>query len=86
MKKFQEQYIVDEKGQRTAVIFPIEEYEELLEDLHDLAIIAERRDDPTISFEEIRKRLKEDGLHFHHNAVNFGAQSKNIDSELEITG
>ncbi|MCD6506739.1 hypothetical protein J7M22_08960 [Candidatus Poribacteria bacterium] len=62
MKKFQEQYIVDEKGQKTAVILPVEEYEELLEDLHDLAIIAERRDEPTIPFEELKKRLKEDGL------------------------
>jgi len=61
MKRFQEQYIVDEKGQRTAVILPIEEYEELLEDLHDLAIIGERRDEPTIDFEELKKRLKEDG-------------------------
>jgi len=62
MAKFQEQYIVDEKGQKTAVIIPIEEYEELLEDLHDLAIIAERRNEPTISFEELKKRLKEDGI------------------------
>ena len=62
MEKFQEQYIVDEKGQKTAVILPIEEYEELLEDLHDLAIIAERRDEPTITFEELKERLKEDGL------------------------
>ncbi|WP_456474557.1 hypothetical protein [Candidatus Pyrohabitans sp.] len=62
MKKFQEQYIVDGKGQKTAVVLPIEEYEELLEDLHDLAIIAERRDEPTITFEELKRRLKEDGL------------------------
>ena len=62
MKRFQEQYIVDEKGQRTAVILPIEEYEELLEDLHDLAVIAERRDEPTINFEELKKRLKGDEL------------------------
>ncbi len=59
MRKFQEQYIVDEKGQKTAVVLPIEEYEELLGDLHDLAIIAERRDEPTIAFEELKKRLKE---------------------------
>jgi PHD/YefM family antitoxin component YafN of YafNO toxin-antitoxin module len=62
MKRFREQYIVDEKGQKTAVIIPIEEYEELLEDLHDLAIIAERKDEATINFEELKKRLKEDGL------------------------
>ena len=62
MRKFQEQYIVDEKGQKTAVIIPVEEYEELLEDIHDLAIIAERRDEPTITFEELKKKLKKNGL------------------------
>ena len=62
MKRFQEQYIVDEKGQKTAVILPIDEYEELLEDLHDLAVIAERRDEPAITFEELKEKLKKDGL------------------------
>ena len=61
-RKFQERYIIDEKGEKTAVVLPVEEYEELLEDLHDLAIIAERRDEPTIAFEELKKRLSEDGL------------------------
>lgn len=56
------QYVVDEKGDRTAVIVPIEEYEELMEDLHDLAIIAERREEPNVSFDELRKKLIEDGL------------------------
>jgi len=59
MGKFQEQYIVNEEGQKMAVVLPIDEYEELLEDLHDLAIIAERRDEPTISFDELKKRLKD---------------------------
>jgi len=62
MKKFHEQYIVDKKGQKTAVVIPVEEYEELLEDLHDLAIIAERRDEPTIAFKELKKKLKQNGL------------------------
>jgi PHD/YefM family antitoxin component YafN of YafNO toxin-antitoxin module len=57
-----QKYIVDEEGKRTAVVLPVEEYEELLEDLHDLAIIAERRDEPTISFEELKKRLEDDGI------------------------
>ena len=54
----QPKYIVDENGKKTAVVLPIEEYEELLADLHDLAIIAERRDETTLSFEEIKERLK----------------------------
>jgi len=53
---------VDRAGQKTAVILSIGEYEELLEDLHDLSIIAERRDEPTITFEDLKKGLKEDGL------------------------
>lgn len=62
MRKFKEQYIVDQKGQKTAVVIPLQEYEELLEDLHDLAIIAERRDEPTTPFKELKKRLKKNGL------------------------
>jgi PHD/YefM family antitoxin component YafN of YafNO toxin-antitoxin module len=62
MGKIQTQYLIDEQGQKTSVVIPVEEYEELLEDLHDLAVIAERKDEPTISFNELKKRLKADGL------------------------
>ncbi len=55
-------FIVDESGVKKAVILPLEDYEELLEDIHDLAVIAERKDEPTISFEELKKRLKADGF------------------------
>lgn len=58
----QEQYIVDTKSSKTAVILPIEQYEQLMEDLHDLAIIAERRPEEPIGFEEMKQRLTEDGL------------------------
>jgi len=49
------QYIVDEQGQKTAVVLPLKEYEELLEDLHDLAVIAERKDEPVFDLEEVKK-------------------------------
>jgi len=62
MKKIQEQFIVNKKGEKKAVVLPIREYEELLEDLRDLAIIAQRRDESTITFDELKKRLKKDGL------------------------
>jgi hypothetical protein len=48
------QYIVNEKGQKTAVVLDIKEYEELLEDLHDIAIVAERRDEPTLDLEILK--------------------------------
>lgn len=56
------QYIVNEKGEKVAIIIPIEEFEELLEDLHDIAVVAKRRDEPTVSFDELKKRLKSHGL------------------------
>jgi len=62
MRKLEEQFVVDEKGRKTAVILPLKEYDALLEDLHDLAVIAERRDEPTIGFEQVKKRLKQRGL------------------------
>ena len=60
--KIQPQYLVDENGHKTAVVIPMKEYEELLEDLHDLAVIAERKDEPTISMEELKKSLKSDSV------------------------
>ena len=58
---FVPQYITDSEGQRTAVILSISEYEELLEDLHDLAVIAERRDEPTIPHKRAIAELKASG-------------------------
>ncbi|MCD6097406.1 hypothetical protein J7K18_00800 [bacterium] len=62
MAKLHKQYLVDDNGKKTAVLLPFDEYEEMLEDLHDLAIIAERRDEPTIPFDELKKRLRADGI------------------------
>jgi PHD/YefM family antitoxin component YafN of YafNO toxin-antitoxin module len=54
--------VVDEKGERKAVIMPIKEYEKLIEDLHDLAVIAERKDEPTFPLDEIVEELKKNGI------------------------
>ncbi len=56
------QYITDATGQRTAVVVPIDAFQAFLEDLEDLAAVAARRDEPTISHEELIARLKRDGL------------------------
>jgi PHD/YefM family antitoxin component YafN of YafNO toxin-antitoxin module len=60
--RIKEQFIVDPEGKKTAVILPVKKYERLLEDLHDLSVVAERRREPTISLEELKRRLKKDGL------------------------
>ena len=51
-------FVVDENGTRTAVILPIEEHERLLEDLEDLALIAQRRNEPTESLTTVAERLE----------------------------
>ncbi|HLL77452.1 MAG TPA: hypothetical protein VK421_19510 [Pyrinomonadaceae bacterium] len=56
------QYVTNQDGEKTAVIIPYEEFQELLEDLEDLAIIAERRDEPTLTHDEVLAELKRDGL------------------------
>jgi hypothetical protein len=55
-------FIVDEKGNRVSVVLPVGEYQELLEDLHDLAVVAERRHEPAVSHAALKKRLKAGGL------------------------
>lgn len=55
-------YVVDERGAKTAVILPLRAYERLLEDVHDLAVVAERRNEETMSFEDVVKRLREERL------------------------
>jgi hypothetical protein len=57
-----EQFVVDTKGKKLSVILSLERYERLMGDLHDLAIVAERRDEQPISFEEMKRRLKKDGI------------------------
>ena len=62
MRALDEQFVVDNEGNKTGVILPLEKYEHLLEDLHDLAVVAERRDEQPISLEEMKDRLEKDGL------------------------
>jgi len=54
------EYVV-KNGKRTAVILPIDEYEELLQDLDDLAVIARRKNEPTIPLAEVKRRQKNNG-------------------------
>jgi len=57
MKQDKIRYIVDDKAKRTEVVLFVEEYEEIMENFHDLAVIVERRDEPTWSFEDLKHKL-----------------------------
>ena len=56
------QFLVDESGNKSLVVLTVKEYDELLEDLHDLAVMAERRDEPRVSLDKFEKGLRADGI------------------------
>jgi PHD/YefM family antitoxin component YafN of YafNO toxin-antitoxin module len=55
------QYITDDEGHRTAVILPIEEYEEMLEDLHLGRVARESEDEPRRPFADLVEELRAGG-------------------------
>ncbi|HUQ71248.1 MAG TPA: hypothetical protein VM165_17100 [Planctomycetaceae bacterium] len=55
------QYLTNEYGERTAVVLPMTDYEKLMDDLDDLATMAERREEPVIPHEQFVAELKRDG-------------------------
>ena len=55
-------FLVDEKGRKKSVVLPIKDYQALVEDFFDMAVIAERNGDPTQSLDLVRKNLEEKWL------------------------
>jgi hypothetical protein len=55
------QYVTDEQGERTAVILPIEEYEELLEDLHVTRVAEETKNEERIPWKQVKAELVSEG-------------------------
>ena len=62
LKELSVQYITNELGEKTAVILSMQQFQELIEDIEDLATVAEHRDEPAISHEELLAELKRDGI------------------------
>ena len=56
------QFITDTKGKKVSVVIPINDYKDLMEDVADLASVAERRNDDRISLEDVKNNLIKDGL------------------------
>jgi PHD/YefM family antitoxin component YafN of YafNO toxin-antitoxin module len=55
------QYVTDANGERTAVILPLDEYEELLEDLHVIRVAEETANEPRIPWEQVKAELVSEG-------------------------
>ena len=62
IEKLHLQFIIDEKGQRKSVILPVTDFQELIHDLEDLAVIAERREEPTTIHADFIEELRSCGL------------------------
>ena len=58
MQQDRKRFVVTEEGRKTGVLLSLKEYRELLEDLQDLAIIAERKEEPSLPFEVVKERLE----------------------------
>ena len=56
------EYVTDINGVKKSVILPLSDVYVLLEDLEDLASVAERKDEPTISHEQVVEDLKKNGF------------------------
>lgn len=56
------EFITDAEGHRKSDVLPIAEYEALMEDLADLAIVAERRSESVHSHQAVKDELERDGF------------------------
>jgi hypothetical protein len=55
------QYVTDANGERTAVILPLDEYQELLEDMHVIRVAEETKGEPTRPLIEVVEELRNAG-------------------------
>jgi hypothetical protein len=62
MSVVQEQFVIDSRGKKKGVLLSLRQYQKLMEDLHDLAVVAERRKEKPVSLEAMKRRLKKDGV------------------------
>lgn len=51
------EYVVDDRGQRKAVLIDLSLFGELWEDFYDALIAEERKDEPRETLDEVRAKL-----------------------------
>jgi hypothetical protein len=54
-------FVVDEDGEKSAVLIDLKENAELWEDFYDAYVAQEREEEPRESIEEVRQRLQAQG-------------------------
>ena len=53
------QFVTDEKGEKTAVLIDLKKYGELWEDFYDNLIATKRVNEPRVTLESVKKRLRQ---------------------------
>lgn len=51
------QYVLDDKGEKTAVLIDLKKHRDLWEDFYDVALARERMNEPRESLESVKKRI-----------------------------
>ena len=52
------QFVVNEEGERTAVVIDLSVHGELWEDFYDVALATARTDEPRDSLDEVRREVR----------------------------
>ena len=53
------QFVVDEHGEKTAVVIDLKKHGDLWEDFYDSAVAYARRDEPRETLESVKRRLSQ---------------------------
>lgn len=55
------QFVIDERGKKTAVVIDLKRHSELWEDFYDAAVARERQSEPRETLEAVKQRLRRRG-------------------------
>ncbi len=59
------QFLTDQAGKKVAVVLHVEDFDDLMEDISDLAAVAARRHEERLTLAQVKQRLIADGLISH---------------------
>lgn len=54
------QFVVDDTGEKKAVLIDLSEWGELWEDIYDVLVSQSRKDEPTITWEELKAEIEQE--------------------------
>ncbi|MCF8235399.1 MAG: hypothetical protein K9G67_10190 [Bacteroidales bacterium] len=51
-------YITNEKGEKKALVINLDKYGEYIEDIEDMLVALDRKNEPRVSFEDVEARYQ----------------------------